>query len=34
VTDCWKVHPERLLALAEVGVIEVVEEAAVRIAGD
>jgi hypothetical protein len=34
VTDCWKVHPERLLAVAEVEVIEVIEEVAVRIAGD
>jgi hypothetical protein len=34
VNDCWKVHPERLLAMAEVGVVEVVEEIPVRIAGD
>jgi hypothetical protein len=34
VTDCWKVHPERLLAVAEVEVIEVIDEAPVRIAGD
>jgi hypothetical protein len=34
VTDCWKVHPERLLAMAEVEVIEVADEAPVRIAGD
>ena len=31
VNDCWKVHPERLLAVAEVEVIEVIEEAPVRI---
>jgi hypothetical protein len=34
VTDCWKVHPERLLAMAEVEVIEMADEAPVRIAGD
>ena len=34
VTDCWKVHPERLQAVAEIGVIEVVDPAPVRIAGD
>jgi hypothetical protein len=34
VTDCWKVHPERLLAVAEVGVVESADEIPVRIAGD
>jgi hypothetical protein len=34
VTDCWKLHPERLLAVAEVEVREVVVEAPVAIAGD
>lgn len=32
--DCWKVHPERLPALAELEVGEVVVEAPVGIAGD
>jgi hypothetical protein len=32
--DCWKVHPERLPAMAEIEVIEVVGHAPVRIAGD
>jgi len=34
VNDCWKVHPERLLAMAEVGVIEIAGEAPVGIVGD
>lgn len=34
VTDCWKVHPERLPAVAAIEVIEVVESPAMRIAGD
>jgi hypothetical protein len=34
VTDCWKVHPERFLAVAEIEVCEVEAEVPVRIAGD
>jgi hypothetical protein len=34
LTDCWKVHPERFPAVAEIEVIEVVDEPSVRIAGD
>jgi hypothetical protein len=33
VNDCWKVHPERFPAVAEIEVLEVVDET-VRIAGD
>lgn len=34
VNDCWKVHPERLPALAEIEVLAVTDETSVRIAGD
>jgi hypothetical protein len=34
VTDCWKVHPERLPVLSELEVIEVLDDTPVRIAGD
>jgi hypothetical protein len=34
VTDCWKVHPERLPTMTELEVVEVVDETEVRIAGD
>jgi hypothetical protein len=34
VNDCWKQHPERLLAVAEIEVLEVAEDASMRIAGD
>ena len=32
--DCWKVHPERLPAVAEIDVLEVADDASMRIAGD
>ena len=34
VPDCWKVHPERFPAVAEVEVREMVAEASVAITGD
>jgi hypothetical protein len=34
MTDCWKVHPERLPAVAEIEVLEVGGDDSVRIAGD
>ena len=34
VTDCWKVHPERLPAMSELEVVEVIDDVPVRIAGD
>jgi hypothetical protein len=34
VNDCWKVHPERFPAVAEIEVLEVADQAPVRIAGD
>ena len=34
VNDCWKVHPERLPAMAEIEVLAVNDESSVRIAGD
>jgi hypothetical protein len=34
ILDCWKVHPERFPAVAEIEVIEVAVESPVRIAGD
>lgn len=34
VTDCWKVHPERLPTMTELEVVEVIDETEVRIAGD
>jgi hypothetical protein len=33
-TDCWKVYPERLPAVAEIEIREVAEETPLRIAGD
>jgi hypothetical protein len=34
VNDCWKLHPERLPAVAEIDVLEVADDASMRIAGD
>ena len=34
VNDCWQMHPERLLAVAEIEVLDVADDPSMRIAGD